>query len=238
MTGHPMTTDLLRSHLQDARDMIAADQQDLLTIHPLPAGFSREAYGFAYIRAERDGMRVIDRKLARIRWLPMQLDARAEVMDAQRLPMKRWLKGAGAATPDAGDFGNDFIHALARAGLTQGWENGVTQKLAARIGNLFRDLSCLIGLLYYCSWLDDHGIKRFNLTADGDMPRMAAAVGGVVQAAERTLQLQTAERARQQTRRALAKPAPAKKLPPVLQLIANPAFRSPAASHAPAPLPA
>src|SRR6202021_3217065 len=81
-----------------------------------------------------------------------------------RSSMKRWVTAALAGKPDSDEFGNDFMHALARCGLALGWDHPEFIKLAARIANLFRDLSCLIGIVYYCTWLAENRIDDTPLS--------------------------------------------------------------------------
>ena len=69
--------DQLRQHLSHAKDQLSREKIEILGLHPLKDGFNREEYAFAYVRAERLGMRAINRRLAEIDWLPMQLDTRA-----------------------------------------------------------------------------------------------------------------------------------------------------------------
>ncbi len=80
MGSRSINLDELRTHLNDAKERISLEKQEILKLHPLDDSFSREEYAFAYIRAERFGMRAINRKLAEIAWLPMQLDPKAEIM--------------------------------------------------------------------------------------------------------------------------------------------------------------
>src|SRR5690348_13914838 len=137
----------LREHLSYAKDRLSREKSDILALYPLKDGFNREEYAFAYVRAERLGMRAINRRLSEIDWLPMQLDTKAEIAGESRSSMKRWLTAALAGKPDSDEFGNDFMHALTRCGLALGWDHAEFIKLASRIANLFRDLSCLIGIV-------------------------------------------------------------------------------------------
>src|ERR1700761_5959885 len=113
--------DQLREHLSQAKDRLSREKLEILALYPLEQDFNRENYVFAYVRAERLGMRAINRRLSEIDWLPMQLDTRSEVSVESRASMKRWLASALPSKPDSDEFGNDFMHALARCGLTLGW---------------------------------------------------------------------------------------------------------------------
>src|ERR1700733_11373008 len=131
--------DQLRAHLSHAKENLSREKSEILALHSLKDGFNREEYAFAYVRAERVGMRAINRRLSEIDWLPMQLDTRSELETASRSSMKRWLTASFTSKPDSDQFGNDFMHALTRCGLTLGWDDPEFLKLTARISNLFRD---------------------------------------------------------------------------------------------------
>src|ERR1700722_5425899 len=123
----------LRAHLNHAKDRLSHEKFDILQLNPLPESFNREGYAFAYVRAERLGMRAINRRLAEISWLPMQLDPKAELLSENRSSMKRWLTSAFVRAPASDEFGNDFMHALARCGFKSGWDHPEFFRLAARI---------------------------------------------------------------------------------------------------------
>jgi hypothetical protein len=176
--------DTLRGHLEHAKDRLSSEKAEILKLHPLEAPFSREEYAFVYVRAERLGMRAINRRLAEIAWLPMQLDPRSEIMTESRSSMKRWVRAQFGGAPGSDEFGNDFMHALARCGLSHGWENPHFIKLSARIANLFRDLSCLIGLIYYCTWLSENGIEAIDLSDPSDLNRSAEEIAILLQSPE------------------------------------------------------
>src|SRR3984957_7214790 len=160
MGSRSINLDDLREHLNGAKERISLEKLDILKLNPLPDGFSREEYVFAYIRAERYGMKAINRELAEIAWLPMQLDPKAEIMAESHTSMKRWLTSSVVGKPDSEKFGNDFIHSLARCGLRYGWDDPQLIRLASRISNLFRDLSCPIGLIYYCTSLQENSAEN------------------------------------------------------------------------------
>jgi hypothetical protein len=184
MSSRSINLDDLRKHLNDAKDRISLEKQDILKLNPLTDKFNREEYAFAYMRAERLGMRAINRKLAEIAWLPMQLDPKAEILADNHSSMKRWLTSAVIGKPDAEIFGNDFIHALARGGLKFGWDSPELIKLASRISNLFRDLSCLIGLIYYCTWLMENSVEDVTLSNPDDLARTAEEIAALIQSPE------------------------------------------------------
>ncbi len=215
--------DELRVHLERAKEKLSLEKQKILKLYLLNDGFSREEYAFSYVRAERTGMRVINRRLAEIAWLPMQLDPRSEIMSDDRNSMKRWLTSALSRAPDSDEFGNDFMHALTRCGILHGWNEPEFIKFAARIANLFRDLSCLIGLIYYCTWLNENGIEGVQLSNPEDLTRTAEEIAMLLQSPEiyRYLraQEQDDESKTKSKKKALAKPA--KKSRPALRVIEN-----------------
>ncbi|MGE3624270.1 MAG: hypothetical protein AB7H77_10435, partial [Bdellovibrionales bacterium] len=101
-----------------------------------------------------------------------------------RSSMKRWVTSAFTGKPDSEEFGNDFMHALARCGLAFGWDNAEFIKLAARIANLFRDLSCLIGIVYYCTWLAENRVDGIRLSNPDDLGKTAEEIAALMQSPE------------------------------------------------------
>ena len=174
--AHILTLGDLQKHFEEAREKLSRDRLNILIASPLPDNFSRDAYGFSYMRAERLGMEVISQCLKEVAWLPMQLDPRAEIVLENRNELKRWLSDGGAAQPDGNNFGNDFIHALTRTALAHGWHSAECRALAARIGELFHDLSCLIGLIYYGVWMSENGIEGLPITNPQDLERTAQEI--------------------------------------------------------------
>ncbi len=234
--GKSINLDELREHLGHAKEKLAREKVALLHSHPLKDNFNREEYAFAYVRAERMGMRAINRRLSEIEWLPMQLDARSEVISENRSSMKRWLNSVFAGQPDADEFGNDFMHALARCGLTHGWDHPEFIKLASRVANLFRDLSCLIGIVYYCTWLAENRVEDIRLSSPEDLVKTAEEISTLVQSPEiyrylRAPEQDVAKKPRAQGRKKIEKP---EKKRPALRVIENENFFDP---YAPEPLP-
>jgi hypothetical protein len=166
----------LHKHFEQARDKLAQDRQDILTTSPLPDDFDHDKYGFSYMRAERIGMDAITDRLKEVAWLPMQLDPKSEIMLENRTAMKRWLGASGTGQPDGTDFGNDFIHALTRTAMNDGWHSNELRVLAMRISDLFHDLSCLIGLIYYGVWMSENGIDGLPITNPQDLERTAQEI--------------------------------------------------------------
>ena len=168
--GRLLTLDDLQATFDLAREKLSRERGEILAAAPLPTGFSRDAYGFSYMRAERIGMDIISERLNEISWLPMQLDPQAEILLENKKAMKAWLHSSSSGQPDNSAFGNDFIHALTRVALLKGWESPEFHALSLRIGGLFHDLSCLIGLIYYGVWMAENGITGVPVTDPRDRP--------------------------------------------------------------------
>jgi len=166
----------LQKHFEDARDKLSRDRQEILASAPLSNDFNRDEYGFSYMRAERIGMEVITHALREVSWLPMQLDPQSEIMLENRNGMKKWLSSPLGGQPTGDVFGNDFIHALTRVALAEGWNSSNFRSLALRIGELFHDLSCLIGLIYYGVWMSENGIEGLPITNPEDLERTAQEI--------------------------------------------------------------
>jgi hypothetical protein len=114
----------------------------------------------------------------------MQLDAKAEIVSENRSSMKRWLTSAFTGKPGADEFGNDFMHSLTRCGVLHGWDHPEFIKLASRIANLFRDLSCLIGVVYYCTWLAENRVEDIKLSNPADLVKTAEEISMLMQSPE------------------------------------------------------
>jgi hypothetical protein len=206
----------LHKHFEQARDKLSHDRSDILSASPLPDDFDRDQYGFSYLRAERVGMEVITQALAEVSWLPMQLDPQAEIVTENRTAMKRWLAAAITSQPDGSVFGNDFIHALTRMAITQGWNSADFRALAGRIGELFHDLSCLIGLIYYGVWMSENGIEGLPVSNPEDLERTAQEIAALTRSPEVAQLLRKRKRIE-----AGHKAATPKKGRPVLRVIEN-----------------
>src|SRR5580704_187216 len=228
--GKSINLDELREHLSNAKEKLSREKSDILKLNPLKDDFNREEYAFAYVRAERLGMRAINRRLSEIDWLPMQLDAKTEILSESRSSMKRWLTSALASKPDSDEFGNDFMHSLARCGLAFGWDHAEFIKLASRVANLFRDLSCLIGIVYYCTWLAENRVEDIRLSNPEDLSKTAEEIAALMQSPEiyRYLRApeQNDEREQVKKRGNTDKGRPAKSRP-VLRVIENERFFDP-----------
>jgi hypothetical protein len=94
-----ISLDDLGGHLTLAKERLSLEKHNILQLDNLSNDFNREEYAFAYMRAERLGMQAINRRLAEIAWLPMQLDPKSELMSESRVSMKRWLTAAAVTLP-------------------------------------------------------------------------------------------------------------------------------------------
>ena len=176
----------LHKHFEQARDKLSHDRLELLALAPLPEDFSHDSYSFSYMRAERIGMEAITQSLKEVAWLPMQLDPRSEIMLENRSAIKNWLGRAQAGQPGSADFGNDLIHALTRVAMVEGWHSNELRVLALRIGELFHDLSCLIGLIYYGVWMSENGIEGLPISNPEDLERTAQEIALLTRSPEIT----------------------------------------------------
>ncbi|MER2520508.1 MAG: hypothetical protein ABTQ34_07460 [Bdellovibrionales bacterium] len=159
-----MTLDDFKTHLDRVQTKLAAEQQSIVNYAVLPADMPREAYAFAYLRAERIAFKIINRRLEALSWMPIQLNPRFDAQDSRRESMKKWIKTELAGPPDACSFGNDLFHALARCGIAYGWDGAECSYTATRISTLLQDMACLVALMQYSIWLHEKGIAGMALT--------------------------------------------------------------------------
>jgi hypothetical protein len=110
--------------------------------------------------------------------------------------MKKWLGTSMSGQPDSTIFGNDFVHALTRVALTNGWESPELRSTAFRIGGLFHDLSCLIGMVYYGVWMAENGITEVPVTDPYDLGRTAREISDMARSPEIARLLVEREQAR------------------------------------------
>ena len=171
--GQILTLDDLQMRFEVAREKLSHDRAEILAAAPLSPDFSRDAYGFSYIRAERLGLDAVMEQLDEVSWLPMRLDPETEFLLDSKASIKKWLRSSTPGQPDSDVFGNDFVHALTRVALTSGWKSPEFRLMARRIGGLFRDLSCLIGLIYYGVWMAENGIMGVPVSDPSDLGRTA-----------------------------------------------------------------
>lgn len=184
MASRYVTIPRLKALLASAKDRLSLEKNDILALYPLHTTLSREGYGFAYLRAERLGLAIINNRLEDVAWLPMHLDPAAEMMDDNRASLKKWINSDKSGAPNMADFGNDFIHALARAALMEGAETAAWRRLGTRIANLFHDLSCLIGMIYYATWFEENDVEAISLTDPNNLGLSAMEMTALAQSEE------------------------------------------------------
>ena len=85
------------------------------------------------------------------------------------------------------------MHALTRSGMLEGWDTPAFGKLARRISSLFHELSCLIGVVYYCTWLAEHGVEEIRVSKPDDIRRTAEEIAILLQSPEIFQQLKAVE---------------------------------------------
>jgi len=170
--GRILTLDDLQRHFDLVREKLSHERKEILSVAPLPDDFCHDTYGFSYLRAERIGMGVLTERLQEISWLPVRLDPQTEVILQNKNVIKKWLSSDSPGQPNSSMFGNDFIHALTRVALANGWQSLEFRAMALRIGELFHDLSCLIGLIYYGVWMAENGIGGVLVSNTYDLEKM------------------------------------------------------------------
>ncbi|MEJ0061909.1 MAG: hypothetical protein WDO70_01545 [Alphaproteobacteria bacterium] len=172
MNGEFHITDL-RARLMAAKDRLAVERLSIFALYPLEDEYNREEYAFAYIRAERLGIKTIQRRMAEISWLPAKLDTSTDLTADTRDRLAHWVKHGENIKPDAAVFGNEFLHCLARCMLHHGPDSAEFKGLADRIALLFRDLSYLIASIHCCSMFKELGLEHVRLTAPNDLGKIA-----------------------------------------------------------------
>jgi hypothetical protein len=209
-----LTLDDLQRQFDLARDRLSRNRKAILVQAPLSQIFNHDEYGFSYMRAERIGLNVITQSLMEISWLPVRIDPQTELLLENKKSMTKWLGSVSSKQPDSEAFGNDFIHALTRVALTQGWESSEFRVTALRIGDLFRDLSCLIGLIYYSVWMAENGIIGAPISNPDDLERTAREMAALTQSPEVAQMIWQRQQAHDvETEK--------KKHPPILRVIEN-----------------
>lgn len=172
----------LRDSLKGAQDRLNAEKSALSEILPLEAGFNREQYVLAYTQAEQYGLKTIRKMLKGFDWLPVKLDPENEFVSENPALLLVWLQNGSKEQPSAQSFGNDFVHALARSGLMFGWDDLRTARLAQRIACLFRDLCCLVGVVYFSSFLTEEARDDIALTNPQDIVLTAKEFAELIEA--------------------------------------------------------
>jgi hypothetical protein len=213
--GRLLTLEDLQAHFEIAREKLSHDRAEILAAAPLPKDFCRDTYGFSYIRAERLGLTAVLEQLDEVSWLPMHLDPETEFLLENKTAIKKWLRSSVSGQPDSAIFGNDFVHALTRVALKNGWESPALYSMAARIGGLFHDLSCLIGLIYYGVWMAENSILSVPVSDPHNLERTAKEISDIMRSPEIALLLA------QRELDSLHKGAPKKRGGPKLRVIEN-----------------
>ncbi len=177
----------LRVRLMAAKEKLARERLSIFEQFPLAAiGFdksAREAYGFAYIRAERLGVRTIHRRMAEVSWLPAQIDTSTEISADVRDKLAHWVKhGEESKQPHTALFGNEFIHALARCLMASGADDPAFHRLADRIALLFRDLAYLVSSIHCCNVFKELEVEYLQLSAPNDLGKIALDLTATLEA--------------------------------------------------------
>lgn len=160
-----------------AKERLARERLNIFEQFPLvQSDFdkpAREAYGFAYIRAERLGVRAIHRRMAEVSWLPAQIDTSTDITPDTRDRLAHWVKHGDQSPPGTNIFGNEFIHALSRCLMVSSADSGVFHRLADRIAILFRDLAYLVSSIHCCNVFRELEIEYLHLSAPNDLGKIA-----------------------------------------------------------------
>jgi hypothetical protein len=128
------------------------------------------------------------------------------------------------------------MHALTRTGMAHGWDDREFQKVSLRVADLFRDLSCLIGIVYYCTWLSEHGVTELRLSDPNNLSRTAEEIATLLQSPEIYRQLKAKEQNDSLKPKGKKTKQPRKeKAPPILHVIDNKEYLDPY-QHEPYPI--
>ncbi|MDD3028757.1 MAG: hypothetical protein PHS57_00535 [Alphaproteobacteria bacterium] len=179
-----LTLDDLQKKFDASRQDLSRRKDAILALAPLPDDFSRDVYSFSYLRAERALSNLIAERLNDVSWLPIQLDPDSELILENKSALKRWLNSPQNGPPNSLSFGNDFIHAATRVAMTSGWDSSEFQETALRIGTIFHDLSCLIGLIYYGAWMAENGILGVPVSGNPDLETLTQEIASAAYSPE------------------------------------------------------
>jgi hypothetical protein len=176
----------LRVRLMAVKDRLSRERVSIFAqFPPTQPRFDkagREAYGFAYIRAERLGVRAIRHRMEELTWLPAQIDTSTEITADIRDKLAHWIKTGDMVAPDMKVFGNDFIHALARCLLTADADSPGFRQLTDRIALLFRDLAYLVSSIHCCNIFKELEIDSVHLSAPHDLGKIALDLTATLEA--------------------------------------------------------
>jgi hypothetical protein len=171
----------LCEHINRAQNELLQEKEAIL--QAIPAAFlpSREKYAFAYVRAERFGLKAIGQRLVDLDWLPLQIDPAPEMMGKNYAPMNRWIHSYAAVEPCAADFGNDLMHGLTRSALRNGWNAPPFLHTASRIARLYHGLACLLNTAYFLKELAENSVECVALRLSDDVFRTLTDLARVMQ---------------------------------------------------------
>src|SRR5262249_4355352 len=104
--------------------------------------------------------------------------------------------------------------------VCHGWDDSATKKMMVRIADLFRDLSCLIGMIYFSTWLAERDVEGVALSDPKDLHRSVIEIAAIVQSPElhKALKTRAEEIKKERAKKALEKK---EKKAPLLRLIRN-----------------
>ncbi len=173
--------DELREHIVHAQRRLIQDKEALFDSAPAERVKNREEYAFCYVRAERFGTRAILQALAHFNWMPLQVDPTSEMLGKNRAPLNRWIHSYAIHEPDAVDFGNDFMHVLARVGMRSGWDSQEFFHAALSIAKIFRDLSCLLNAAFFLTWFENNKIETVAMSLSGDLVKTVADMARIIE---------------------------------------------------------
>ncbi len=176
----------LRVRLMAAKDRLSRERLNIFELFPLAQRdfdkADREAYGFAYIRAERMGVKAIHNRMEEVSWLPAQIDTSTDITADIRDKLAHWIKHGGATAPDAKIFGNEFIHSMARCLMVADAGSIAFHNIADRIALLFRDLAYLVSSIHCCNVFKELEIDYVRLSEPQDLGKIALDLTATLEA--------------------------------------------------------
>ncbi len=176
----------LRVRLTAAKERLSRERLSIFEQFPLTQRdfdkADREAYGFAYIRAERLGVKAIHRRMEEVNWLPAQIDTSTDITADIRDRLAHWVKHGAAKAPDAKIFGNEFIHSLARCLMVADPGSIAFHNIADRVALLFRDLAYLVSSIHCCNVFKELEIEYVRLSEPQDLGKIALDLTATLEA--------------------------------------------------------
>lgn len=165
--------DELRLRLMAAKERLALERLNIFQLCPNRKPIDRSAYGFVYIQAERACLGAIKDIMDALEWLPVRLDASAEISADTRERMTRWIRHGENIVPGEEVFGNAFVHAVTRCAMLDGMESAAAHGLVLRIAALFRDLTCLMAAVHCANLCNELQLEQVELSAPHDLACIA-----------------------------------------------------------------